>query len=287
MGYSNIALDDLVKVTLKVMVENNLTDLNNFKLTRSHSNIWHMISSKYFKNNEYRNAKNVYSWWQRNTKNYKRIINNLINEKEIQEKCNLIVHINYEDWIILLTYIGDYKRKKFRSEFDDFLSEKLQQKGLKCWLKCKYNWFRESTCSKINKEFWRGIFTCVDDNCLNEFEALINENIIEKRNETFDEILKKDFFVINVFFYEKTFHEEKIKRKQRCFGKYRKQQLNEILASGLTNCQSNNIIFNQIYSDRGNMIVNFINKNQTYASSHQVKSKSKSDLTWKKFKNQV
>ena len=99
-----------------------------------------------------------------------------MNTDESILKQKFSIHLSLKEWFHLQTLVTKQGRKKFKTEFDNILSQHLQNLGLKCWLRCKYNWFREINSQKISSPLWRGLFKCIDKDCKNTFEAKI-ENI--------------------------------------------------------------------------------------------------------------
>ena len=120
----------------------------------------------------------------RNTNNFR----NLIYEHFEKVGCSkrlIVLKLDFQDMNLVKSFIGDYKivksklckRKKFKKEFDNFLSLKLQNLGLNCWLTCKSNWFKKENSRKFSKAFWNGSFFCIDNECQNNFKARIMQEI--------------------------------------------------------------------------------------------------------------
>lgn len=61
------------------------------------------------------------------------------------------------EWNELTRYISGKSRKKFLVGFDRVLAKKLQSNGIKCWIKCEYNWFGAE---KFNRLYWTGLYKC-------------------------------------------------------------------------------------------------------------------------------
>jgi hypothetical protein len=250
MNKSDIKLEDLVETTARIMLRYNINDLSTEKLSRNTSNIWHVIASKYFKSSEYKDAVNIHSWWKRNQNGFKNAVLNKISRNKINLSKSITLTITFEDWSKILEYISKTDRRRFKSEFDIFLSEKLQASGINCWLTCNNNWFRNSR--NFNSVFWSGRYDCIDKNCLNKFEAFISDDIEKnfKSRSLFD-VLKKDFFNLNVSYVEKTIHDKKIFPLPRCSGKKRTEQAKTLAFLGISNCVDDNIIHNAFNTSSG------------------------------------
>ena len=185
---SKFNLNDLVQSTMKVLIKNYLKDLNNSKPLRNlkdRKNIFNQICIDIFGNNfEYKDCLRLHKWWLKNTNNFR----NLIYEHTAKMNCSkksIVLDLDVQDLKLLKNLIGDYKimktksciRRKFKKEFDNFISLKLQNLGLKCWLKCKSNWFKKNNSRKISAAFWKGTFVCIDNECKNLFKATIMQEI--------------------------------------------------------------------------------------------------------------
>jgi hypothetical protein len=246
--------------TIKLMRENNLYTLDNIKFTRKANNIWNQISLLNFGYENYNNSFKIYQWWKRNSNNFSSEIKNFfknarsnIEKMEIdqievdQNTFNKCVHeiLDQNDIKEIKGYIGNYMRPKFKSEFDNFLSQKLQLRGIKCWLKCKYNWFLKPNSRDL--PYWRGVFVCINHpECLNRFDATIskNFNILKQENS------------IKILYNETTKHDDFLSNSIRCYGANRDKQKIEILANGLTNCQTNNVIYNEMNLNNERKVTN-------------------------------
>lgn len=149
-------------------------------------------------------------------------------------------------------HIFSLNRTRLSSEFDILLSEKLQGKGLKCWLQNKNNCFRNPNNKKKTKYLWRGKYVCIDKKCLNSFTAhIINEKLSEN-------IIDMDEVSIRVLFKKKFMHLGKIQKKIRCSGKKRNEQKFVLCSDGLTNTLCDNVLFNSISGeDKGSLMIKF------------------------------
>jgi hypothetical protein len=57
------------------------------------------------------------------------------------------------------------KRKRFKVNFDNILTSKLQEAGVNCWLKSKWNWL-----SHQGKK-WNGVYGCLLEDCDIEYKC--------------------------------------------------------------------------------------------------------------------
>ena len=290
MGQSDLSIDKLVKITVEVLLLNNLKTLDNINLSRKSDNIWSQLSYKYFNNYDYKNSLNVANWWKRNVKKYADIIKNIFVDQKIEHKHSfhnnsasktVILKFNSTEFLSLKSFVGNYERPKFKSEFDDFLSEKIQNLGIKCWLKCKFNWFRNSNKNNLNA-CWRGVFVCINHpNCLNKFEALMftnNDLLNNSTTNNFFHIFEKELFTITLNYEQQTVHDTFLKKEIRCTGKKREEQNLEILQHGLTNSQTNNVIFNQMTPSFSTMKVTNRHTLKMIKSEFSNKNKISSDV---------
>ena len=122
-------------------------------------------------------------------------------------------------------------RKSLSSSFTDFLSDELQKRDINCYLKCKFNWFKKKDSKKKSSPFWYGQYYCMECN-----------------NEIIVSIISDMFICMNIFIKEKDSHEKKVSKKIRCIGKQRDIQLNDIRLNGSLNCQTENVLANQLIS---------------------------------------
>ena len=64
-------------------------------------------------------------------------------------------------------------RLRLGNVFTEFISNKLQNNGWNCWLKCQDNWFKRNDRRKKICNFWTGRYYCIFKNCVN-FELKIS-----------------------------------------------------------------------------------------------------------------
>ena len=241
------------------LIISTIETLNKFKTTNSDlialtrkpiiDNLWNHICFNLYGNINYINALNVFTMWQRDTLKYSTTIRNILRERSslINENNSktLIITIDYLNWKVLQAFIKNYNnRLKFAKEFDNFLAQKIQDLGIKCWLKCSFNWF-SSYESRKQTPTWRGIYSCQEAECMNRFEATIfNKNILlDQHEESFKDIL------IFVKFIETSSHTEAVLKRISCRGKQREEQGLNLLAFKTTMVQSDNILNNKLKSN--------------------------------------
>lgn len=126
--------------------------------------------------------------------------------------------------------------------FSNFLSEKLQNYGIKCWLKCNYNWLKKKSSQKTTSPFWKGIFSCV--NCKKRFFATIHKELEDSKQN-------KDV-IIFVNFEDISKHDDKIKPRIRCKGDKRLELAKELMYESTSNVISKNILGNYKKPINGN-----------------------------------
>ena len=259
---SDIRLEELIEITIELMILNSIKSLDDQKISRKdQKNIWNQICSKYFNDGyTFKDAVNLRSWWERNTCDFRKLLIRKMHGKEMRisgenddektisksiKKSQFFIKLSFNEWFNVQSLIGKYKRKKFKSGFDDFLTERLQNLNVKCYLRCKYNWFSESNnLSKPNDNLWRGLYVCIDPNCHNKFEAKIKQ--IPIQNHCLNTLLDNDCCTIEIIFDQKTLHQKKLSKKPRCSGSTRKETALNLMSRGVLNIQSENIIMNKM-----------------------------------------
>ena len=85
MSKSNLNLARLLKVASEVIAtENFRDDLCIIKPSAKKSNIWKKIAESYFDNNDKKkDLVNIYSWWNRNTQNFRSLLTENISNTSI------------------------------------------------------------------------------------------------------------------------------------------------------------------------------------------------------------
>ena len=157
------------------------------------------------------------------------------------------IEISVEEWITARKYISGYYQKtryKFLSFFTNFLSQKLQDNGINCWLVCKWNWFRLEDSQKQNANYWSGSYKCIDKNCSNSFHARI-----EKLNCSYECDSSVNICTIKVRITGSHLHSKRIKKKVRCSKTDRCNTALKLKAHGITKVRQENLI-NNIFASK-------------------------------------
>jgi hypothetical protein len=190
---------------------------------------------------------NIFSWWHRNTCDFQTKVLQKLNESyrmdwmdlnqnyenqnhDSQKEIEILINLTLVEWIHLQKFIGVFKRKKFKTGFDDFLSQKLQKKNVKCWLRSKFNWFKTDKSQKSNSPLWKGSFKCIDKNCENTFDSIL----IMYDN---DNDINRFYCTIKVKCKLVSIHKENIIKKQRMTGTEREKEAIKLKAHVVTNIQ--------------------------------------------------
>jgi hypothetical protein len=118
------------------------------------------------------------------------------------------------------------QRKKFRTNFDDFVSAELQKTGVLCWLRHKHNWFNKK------KQFWKGVFRCIDKNCSSIYKCKIDNN------NSFNGVN------LDVCWEKVNVTHQKLPKKERCAGFLRKEISLNLIANGTSNTRQDHILHN-------------------------------------------
>jgi hypothetical protein len=235
----------------------NINEVHKVALARNKlKSFWLDISVRYFGYKSYVKQCLTRLWWLRNKdgiktatlKEFKKkhnfnddddmmnikkniVLNNINNDS----KMFYIIKFEMDEWKFLIENCLSTSqiRKKFTSKFDSALSIKLQEFGVKCWLKHSYNWFNESS----SAVFWRGKFHCIS--CLSIFEAIIENNNVNNTESVYIQLTYNDALIL-------TKHEEFMNpdRMKKITGKEREQLGIELLAFGTSNVISNNTVYN-------------------------------------------
>lgn len=89
------------------------------------------------------------------------------------QKLLFKLRIPIEEWKRYLTQASvvcskGRTRRKMRAEFHDFLAIQAQKRGVKCWLKVRFNYIQQ-------KPEWRGIYKCKHLTCPTLYTAVVDE----------------------------------------------------------------------------------------------------------------
>ena len=224
-------LNNIVDIAVRKIIENRIFSLQGHSLNRSLENIFFKISERIYGNNStkenFKETAKLFFWWKRNTYDFRKLVEEKISlvDSDISNTEKFEIKLSQSTWLFLQnfkkTYLindksGKIMRKKFSTEFDDYISKILQDKGIMCWMRSKYNWFRSENSQK-NSVFWRGKFNCLDPECNNTF------NLTIEKQEFINDI------VIKIDFTSRYQHKEKFNPRPRCFGKSRTEEAKKIM----------------------------------------------------------
>lgn len=123
-----------------------------------------------------------------------------------------MINLTDEEWVKCManTTQNSKKRTRFKTYFDDLLSEKMQQKGFNCILRSKYNWFLK----------WAGKFICRSEDCKSVYEA----KIVELKKGSSVDIEIKCFGECN---------HPKLNISYRCSGEERRTIVDQVMIYGV------------------------------------------------------
>ena len=149
-----------------------------------------------------------------------------LSEKEVQELSE-----NF------LNKICD-KRLKLPVSYDNLFSKKLQEKGIYCWLRSKYNWLKKNDSKKKACPVFRGKYECIDSEC-DVCYYIILQSI--------------DRISFDVFWDEFSKHPKLClpSRMIQISKKEREALRTELAVHGVTNLRDQNIIFNKNFAKYG------------------------------------
>ncbi|RMZ98256.1 hypothetical protein BpHYR1_009395 [Brachionus plicatilis] len=248
---SEISLNSLIKATIEILkryhVDHKLLDSQR-PAKNNETNIWNRIARAYFKRTEYKDVINIYSWWKRNTKGYRKFIEDSLpsipeSEEEMQiddDFKSIDINISKDEVSILKSFILIYDySSQFNSSFSDFLSEKIQEKGFSCWVSCRSNRFKKRFSQKKKSQYWSGTYQCIVPNCRSIYKCVIDDTERNKRTNHFSNEL-----CIKVTFEKKNDH-KKATKVNRCSGYKRQRQSEIVMGNGIVNTIIENTIHNQ------------------------------------------
>ena len=237
---------ELINVILEVIMQNPNKDINQEKPTRTNdsNNLWNIICSKLYGTASYSDANRILKLWHRNVSKLAEQVASLSGSYNgsNNEDSFISLPVSAAEWTILATYIVNSPRTRFTSQFSDFLSEKLQECNIKCWLSCVNNYFKKINSTKTRSPFWRGTYKCIDPHCSKIFTAVIHQ-IIKCEKSSHVIIFVTENNALNI-------HESKIMKKIRCIGGERLEQARDLAFNSALNCQSQNILNNKIHTKR-------------------------------------
>ena len=231
-------LGKLINITVESIIKQSLIDrIDDIMVTRlpTLDNIWNEICFKYYGKVEYVKACRIYMLWKRNAQDFSNICKTLAKNfyyAKFSSNNLIIIPVKNEEWNILQTYKSFFKERcKFNIEFTNWLSQKLQDHGIYCWLRCKSNWFKQDGSRKQASAFWKGTYECTSK-CGNIYEAFIVNQILDK---------SVMIFVTPLIQFT---HIEKVPKRLRCSSSIRENQAKNILLNGFSSAKADNVLHN-------------------------------------------
>ena len=160
----------LVNVTVKLIEKNPKINLDDEPIaTNCNENIWNKICLETYGNIEKETAYSLRRKWKRNDHNYATMVKCMVENVRKKDKFVIDQKANF-NFQLSLKEVNEHRinyddRSKLSSDFDEIISAKLREKGIKCWFICSYNWFKKENSRKQQAVFWRGSYKCIDSNC--------------------------------------------------------------------------------------------------------------------------
>ena len=231
----------LVNVTVKLIEKNPKINLDDEPIaTNCNENIWNKICLETYGNIEKETAYSLRRKWKRNDHNYATMVQCMVENVRKKDKFVIDQKANF-NFQLSLKEVNEHRinyddRSKLSSDFDEIISAKLREKGIKCWFICSYNWFKKENSRKQQAVFWRGSYKCIDSNCQNACEAFICDG-------------NGPLLLINIKYNKISDHLENVVKKVSCRGNARSIQAKHLVIEGTSNVQSKNYLNNQINLD--------------------------------------
>lgn len=224
--------DELISITSKLLRSKNMKNLTHIPLNPSDpKNLWNQIAKKYFGYYGYKDALRIKCAWLRNLKNFRTDVlmkmeeHNLENDEDDDDDADLADHSQHKskrddkdklnkkfqtivEWRSVEGFVGKSNRKKFSTEFSDFMTSRLRHDhGIKCWLNSMNNWFTSAFCrdpqsSKVGEKIWRGKYGCTEVGCSNEYQMSMRK-------------IKNSRVLIETIMMEKNIHDFCVIKKSR------------------------------------------------------------------------
>ena len=139
-----------------------------------------------------------------------------------------LAKFSLNEWEELISSSTDSSKKRFLVKFDNSLSFKLQNLGLKCWLRSSTNRFKK-------KVLWEGNYFCIDSTCGMKFKC--------RAKQLANQVS------VHVYFSDSLVSHDKIVKKLRISGVERTSQQYSLVVNGILNTQSFNQIYNSSIND--------------------------------------
>jgi hypothetical protein len=155
------------------------------------------------------------------------------------------VTITWKEWMAIQKLIRESKlsvgqiRKRFNSEFVDFLNAKMNNFTNSCTIGQGFNWFRkEESQRNRTSPYWSGKYKCQERTCDCTIAVKIQHIVVDLD------------IVINIKFSKDSKH-KKLPVKTRCQGEARDKQKMLLMANGTLNTLNSNIISNTECPEEG------------------------------------
>jgi hypothetical protein len=223
--------DLIVEQIVNFMKDRNLNDLNG----SARSPIWIELSKRVYKNqSSYSKQQQLHTMWHKP--------NGLLKIKvlfslDLTNERVITVKFTPEEWAHMLSTATNASKCKFLVKFDDFLSKKLQDHGLKCWLRSNGN-------NRLKKTvLWEGKYTCMENKC-----EIFDYRCFAEKNMGSD-------VSVHVTYRNNFVSHEKLVNKLRVTGSERYNQKFSLTANGILNTQAFNSNYNKEINDPSNFIL--------------------------------
>lgn len=248
-------IDKLAHITAKYLHRQQLKSLGDVKLSRklNSENLYDQICLEYFQNADYKNKYRLYQLWNRNSYLFSDKVNTCLIKLVSEIESVILIEFSHDEWQNEINKNKEQygNRSKFTADFSVALSIKLQEQGIKCWIKCSYNWFKQKDSRFKNAPFWRGKYTCIKEPiCKNNFLAEIVKNYDLNQEKKIQIQLKCSI--------KSNEHKDFIKYSPRCSGEKRNDIAKEIMSIGIMNVQTNNIIHNTVNNCKRIKHINYL-----------------------------
>jgi hypothetical protein len=155
------------------------------------------------------------------------------------------IKITWKEWMAIQKFIGKSKlslgqiRKRFNTEFVDFINAKMNYLNNSCTIGQGFNWFRkEESQRNRTSPYWSGKYKCQERTCDCSIALKIQNIVVDLE------------VVVNIKFSKDSKH-IKFPVKTRCQGEARDNQKMLLLANGTLNTLNSNIISNAECPEKG------------------------------------
>lgn len=247
MSIKFVNLDNLIEIILKILKTDNLKPNRVPNANRKTDNFWAKVCTEFYGKYDFVRTLNLFTWWKRNVEGlFDKCCEKYFNDTKTVKKKDLsisnfsnfetpsqvlLIEIPASDWLLLKRCLK--QRQRLLADFHNFLSKKLQDNGLNCWLRCDFNWFCSNKSKKSTSKYWCGTYHCIVNECKIILKAFVEDPIVDVEQKV----------RINVFFFGKCTHEKKTLIQ---LSKEQKEQLGyKLKAEGVSNTIVNHILLNR------------------------------------------